>query len=252
MIGKETNRRIEISHISKVYRHSIDDLLVLDDVSFTVEENDFICILGESGCGKSTLFRLISGLEKPTNGDIFINKNKVSAPSSEIGLVFQNHRLMPWLTVQKNIELGFRIRKVPIPKDKIERTIELVGIDGFEKYLPKKLSGGMAQRAAIARAIVSEPNILLMDEPFGAIDAITRLRLQKELIRIWLTKKMTIVFITHDFDEAIMLATKIIILTPRPGKVRRIFQVPLNYPRNPQSNDVLRLKGVLADELTMY
>jgi ABC-type nitrate/sulfonate/bicarbonate transport system ATPase subunit len=244
--------KIELDNISKVFKQNNGGLSVLENITFGVKEGDFVCIVGESGCGKTTLFRLISGLEQPTSGSISIDGKNVIEPSSEIGLVFQNPRLLPWLSVEKNIEFGFRIRKKLIPDNIIEQTINLVGIKGFEKTKPKNLSGGMAQRAAIARAIVTDPSVLLMDEPFGAIDALTRTRLQKELTKIWLTKKMTIVFITHDIEEAISLATKIIVLTPRPGKIRRIFQISIGYPRNPLTNDFFRLKGTILDELTMY
>ena len=244
--------KIELVNISKTFKNSNGGLSVLENINFGVKEGDFVCIVGESGCGKTTLFRLISGLEKPSSGSILIDDKTVMEPSDEIGLVFQNPRLLPWLSVKKNIEFGFKIRKKVIPDNIIAQTINLVGIQGFEKTKPKDLSGGMAQRVAIARAIVTEPSVLLMDEPFGAIDALTRTRLQKELTKIWLTKKMTIVFITHDIEEAIALATKIIVLTPRPGKIRRIFQIPIGYPRNPLSTDFFRLKGTILDELTMF
>ena len=250
----EITKKIEIQNLSKSFHQNGngDNLLVLDKINFSIMENDFVCILGESGCGKSTLFKILSGLELPSEGFILINGEEISEPSSQVGLVFQNHRLMPWLSVQKNIELGYKIRKEKIPKEKIRKVIELVGIEGFEKNKPNSLSGGMAQRVSLARAIVSEPSILLMDEPFGALDALTRLRLQKELTKIWLKNKITVVFITHDIDEAIMLATKILVLTPRPAKIRRLFQIPLSYPRDPRESDFLRLKGELSAELTMY
>lgn len=242
---------VEIKEVVKTYRISNEEeICALGPISLKITEGEFVCILGESGCGKSTLWRILAGLEIPTSGIVKIDDIIVDGPNHKRGVVYQNHGLLPWLTVEENISLGFRIRKEAVPRQKVKEVIDLVGISGFEKTKPKNLSGGMAQRVAIARALVGNPDILLMDEPFGALDAMTRLRMQSELIKIWeKDKEDTIIFITHDIDEAVALATKIIVMTPRPGKIGDVISVPLSYPRNRTSKEFIELRGRISKKL---
>ena len=221
----------------------------LSRINLEVLPGEFLCILGESGCGKSTLLRILAGLQVPTGGSVQVNGTKITGPNSQVGVVFQNPALLPWLTVEKNVGLGFRIRGESSPGPRIRECIDLVGLRGFEAMRPKSLSGGMAQRAAIARALVGNPEVLLMDEPFSSLDAITRSRMQRELQEIWRRRPITIVFVTHDIDEAVVLGTRVVVMTPRPGRVGRILQIPLEYPRSRRAPDFVRLKSMIADEL---
>lgn len=241
--------KIVARNLTKLYTSGNGETNALGPLDLEVIPGEFLCILGESGCGKSTLWRILAGLETPTTGEIKLDGEPIIGPDHRRGVVFQNHGLLPWLTVEKNLAFGFKIRGEAVPWDRIQKTIDLVGIHGFEKAKPRNLSGGMAQRVAIARALVGNPEILLMDEPFGALDALTRLKMQTELIRIWQRSQVTTIFITHDIDEALVLASRIVVLTPRPGKVGRILQIPLEYPRSRRTPDFLRLKGVISDEL---
>jgi ABC-type nitrate/sulfonate/bicarbonate transport system ATPase subunit len=222
----------------------------LGPISLDIDPGEFVCIVGESGCGKSTLLRLLAGLDQPTRGRIVMDGVPLNGPSSDRGFVFQQPALLPWLTVEGNMMLGFKIRrKVPSP-DVIRATIDMVGLTGFEKAYPRNLSGGMQQRAAMASVLVNTPRALLMDEPFSALDAITRRRMQRELTRIWQANNLTVVFVTHDTEEAVALATRIILMTPRPGRIARVFQLSLEFPRPLASMDVLRMKALVAEEFT--
>ena len=241
--------QIDISSVSVQYETSAGPLLALKNIHLGIARGEFVCLLGESGCGKSTLLRLVAGLQQPSSGIVKVGDQVVSGPDPKLGVVFQSPALLPWLTVKENVALGFRIRSETVPHDLIQRTLDMVALTGFERARPKNLSGGMAQRAAIARALVSNPDVLLMDEPFGALDALTRLRMQTELRRIWSEQKVTIIFVTHDIDEAIVLGSRIVVMTPRPGRIARIINIPLKYPRSKRSADFLRLKVLISDEL---
>ncbi len=240
---------IRAHELQKVFEKEQEQLHVLGPLSFEILPGEFLCVLGESGCGKSTLWRILAGLEKPSQGQVYMDDEIVTAPDHRRGVVFQSPALLPWLTVEENIGLGFNIRGEKIPKDLINDTITLVGLKGFEKMRPAALSGGMAQRTAIARALVGKPDVLLMDEPFAALDALTRLRMQEALLDIWKRRGITIVFITHDIDEAIALASRVIVMTPRPGRISRIFEIPLAHPRKRGAADFLQLRGVVSDQL---
>jgi sulfonate transport system ATP-binding protein len=220
----------------------------LGPLSVDIEPGEFVCIVGESGCGKSTLLRLLAGLEQPTRGCIFMDGAPLVGPSSDRGFVFQQPALLPWLTVEGNMLLGFKIRRKTPSPEVIHNTIDMVGLAGFEHAHPRSLSGGMQQRAAIGSVLVNTPRALLMDEPFSALDAITRRRMQRELTRIWQANNLTVVFVTHDTEEAVALATRIILMTPRPGRIARVFQLSLDFPRPPASIDVLRMKALVAEE----
>jgi ABC-type nitrate/sulfonate/bicarbonate transport system ATPase subunit len=220
--------------VGKQYPVENGSLPVLDHINLDLRRGEFLSIVGASGCGKSTLLRLIVGLDGDFDGEILIDGRPVNGPGLERSMVFQDHRLFPWLTVHDNIGLGLdslalgqRERQL-----RIADMIQLVGLSGFAQAYPHQLSGGMAQRAAIARALVSEPTILLMDEPFGALDSLTRLYLQEELLRIWSERRVTVIVVTHDVEEAIFLSDTIVVMEPRPGRVQDTLRVELARPRN--------------------
>jgi sulfonate transport system ATP-binding protein len=224
---------LAIEHVSKSFALKNGPLLVLDDISLTVEPGEFVAIVGGSGCGKSTLLRLLAGLDADYQGQLLHDGVPITGTGLQRGLVFQDHRLFPWLTVEQNVGLSFTNTAVPQAerRERIAAEISRVGLDGFADAYPHQLSGGMSQRAAIARALVGRPDVLLLDEPLGALDALTRLRLQQELRRLWQDEGITMVMVTHDIDEAVYLADRIVVLEARPGRVRRIQTVPLAHPR---------------------
>ena len=232
-------------------------IVSLGDVSFDVADGEFVSILGPSGCGKTTLLRIIAGLETQTSGDIIVNGETIGGPSPKRGMVFQEYSLFPWKTVIDNVSFGLRMQGVSAPqaREKALGYLELVGLSEFADSYPNALSGGMKQRVAIARALANEPDILLMDEPFGALDAQTRNNLQNELLRIWKEKKLTILFVTHSVDEAVYLSDKIIVLSERPATIKKEITVDLPKPRdrtqareNAIRNEILRL--LQRDEAT--
>ncbi len=209
-------------------------LRVLDGLSFSVAQEEFVAVLGPSGCGKSTLLRVLAGLLPPTAGRVCLRGEPLSGPQPRVGMVFQEANLMPWRTVLRNITLPLELRGVPWgeARQRAERLIALVGLQGFEATLPRDLSGGMAQRVAIARALIQNPELLLLDEPFAALDALTRERMGEELLRIWQAQRTTVVMVTHSIGEALLLADRVLVLTPRPARVRLDLTVPLPRPRS--------------------
>jgi sulfonate transport system ATP-binding protein len=225
---------IEIVDVHKRYTVDNETLHVLGGLSLTIAPGEFVSIVGLSGCGKSTLLRLLIGLDREYEGQIRVGGEPVVGPSLERGIVFQEHRLFPWLTVRDNVGLGLENSKLTVQeKEKAVREhIALVGLEGFEGVYPHQLSGGMAQRAAIARALVNRPSILLLDEPFGALDALTRSNLQQELRRIWQAEKISMVLVTHDVEEAVYLGDRVVVLEARPGRIERIVDVPVAHPRD--------------------
>ncbi|QLG60325.1 ABC transporter ATP-binding protein [Halorarum salinum] len=224
---------LQANNVSKIYNSGKDAVKALDDVSLTIGDQEFVSIVGPSGCGKTTLLRILDGLVEPTSGEILIDGSPVVGSGQDRGMVFQSFNLFPWRTVQENIEFGLEARG----DDKSERAeiakqhIEMVGLEGFGDAYPHELSGGMQQRVGLARALAIDPEILLMDEPFGALDAQTREIMQTELLKIWGENQKTAVFVTHDIDEAIYLSDRIIVLTDRPGQINRIEDVPIERPR---------------------
>jgi NitT/TauT family transport system ATP-binding protein len=220
--------------LTKIFSGRSGDLMALDNVSLDIEENEFVCIVGPSGCGKSTMLNVIAGLEKPSSGKILVDDTEISGPGPERGVIFQQYALFAWLTVEKNVEYGLMIKKVPRSERKniVKKYIDMVGLSDFTKAYPKELSGGMKQRVAIARAYANNPEILLLDEPFGALDAQTRSQLQEDLLNTWETEKKTCFFITHDVEEAVLLAQRIVIMSTRPGRIKEIVKVDIPYPRN--------------------
>jgi NitT/TauT family transport system ATP-binding protein len=239
--------KVTLKNVSK----SFEDLVAIKNLDLMVEDDEFVCILGPSGCGKTTVLRLIAGLEQATGGEIFENGRQVSEPGSDRGMVFQEFALFPWRTVQKNVEFGLELKGISRDerKEKAERYIDLVNLEGFEDSYPHELSGGMKQRVGIARALANEPDVLLMDEPFGSLDAQTRNIMQKELLRIWEKAKITVIFVTHSVDEAVYLADRIVILTARPGTVKRIIPIELRRPRDRASEDFAKIRHEVLQEL---
>ncbi len=239
---------IEVKGLSKYFVTKKDSVHALEDINFSVDKGELVCVLGPSGCGKSTLMRAICGLDVDYQGTVMIDGKEVSKPEKTRGMVFQEHRLFPWLTVEQNI--GFALNG--IDKDKkaelVQKYIDLVGLTGFEKAYPKQLSGGMAQRGGIARALVNDPEVLLLDEPFGALDTFTKMAMQKELKQIQKKSNTTMIMVTHDIEEAVFLADKIIIMSPRPGRIVKVIDVDLNEPRDRNSYEFLEIRKEVFNE----
>jgi len=241
---------LHIGGLSKQYQVKGQPLPVLEDITLTVAPGEFVSIVGSSGCGKSTLLRLIVGLENDYQGEVLLDGQRIVGTSLDRGIVFQEHRLFPWLTVEQNIALG--LLNADFSDDEktqsVREHIALVGLAGFESAYPHQLSGGMSQRVAIARALVNRPEVLLLDEPFGAVDALTRAHLQQELHRIWQAEGITMILVTHDVEEAVFLGEKVVVMEPRPGRIRRIVPVGLAYPRDRIGAPFSRVKeDVLAE-----
>ncbi len=221
---------VEINNLTKIFEANGKKVTALDNINLNIEEGNFVSIIGGSGCGKSTMLRIIGGLENQYNGQVIVNGSSVTKASRDKGFIFQDHRLLPWLTVKENIQFSLPDSQ----KNNIElikENLELVGLSDFENAYPKQLSGGMAQRVAIARALANKPKILLLDEPFGALDAITRMNLQEQILKIWRKEKITMIIVTHDIDEAVYLGSKVVVMTPRPGRIKKIIDVDLGTPR---------------------
>lgn len=224
--------------------------LALDGISFLLAAGELVSLIGPSGCGKSTLLRLIAGLDPPDSGELFVGSEAIISPSAERGLVFQDPNLFPWLTVRRNIEAGLVARGVLHEKrHEVEEFMRLVGLEGFGNAYPHHLSGGMAQRVALARALINHPKVLLLDEPLGALDAFTRMRMQDEVLRLWQARRTTMFLVTHDIDEAIYMSDRIMIMTPRPGRIDKIIPITLDRPRDRSSSDFLRLRSDILELL---
>jgi NitT/TauT family transport system ATP-binding protein/sulfonate transport system ATP-binding protein len=244
---------LEIQHLHKNYAVNGSTLNVLENIDLSIRPGEFITIVGASGCGKSTLLRLIIGLDTEYEGDIFLDGRRIRDTGLDRGIVFQEHRLFPWLTVRKNIETGLlnNTRFSEAEKENSVRAhIELVGLQEFESAYPHQLSGGMAQRVAIARALVNRPEVLLLDEPFGALDAFTRHFLQDELLRISGEEGITMVLVTHDIEEAIYLADRVVVMQPRPGRIKRVVDIGLPRPRPRNSEAFARYKSDLLEDFS--
>lgn len=240
---------ININHVNKTFQIDGKPVPVLQDIHMDFKEMELVTVVGASGCGKSTLLRMIAGFEFPTEGEVLLNGQQVKKPTVSCGMVFQESRLFPWLTVEKNIGYGLPEKgNKEEQKERIQQYIDLVGLSGFEKALPQQLSGGMQQRASIARALINSPSVLLLDEPFGALDAITKINMQKELLRIWQTEKKTMVMVTHDIDEAIYLGDRVIVMSSRPGTVKKVIDVGLRRPRERSSEEFIRIRKEIYRE----
>ncbi len=237
MAGEAGSVKVRIDNVSKVYEGRNGRMEALQNVSLDILENEFVCVVGPSGCGKSTLLNIIAGLQSATGGHIYCNGNEVTGTGTERGVVFQQYALFPWLTVLKNVVFALEMRGVKgrAAQEEAMRYLRMVDLENFANHYPKELSGGMKQRVAIARAYAAAPQVLLMDEPFGALDAQTRTQLQTELLETWEKEKKTCFFITHDVDEAILLAQRVVIMSARPGRIREIVQIDIPYPRGQET-----------------
>lgn len=239
---------IEINNLSKIFKNNKDeDIVALKNINLSIKRGEFVSIIGSSGCGKSTLLRIIAGLETEYDGSITMNDKPILSPSRDRGVIFQDHRLLPWLTVSENIEFSLKDDQLD-KKDLIKEHIELVGLKGFENEYPNKLSGGMAQRASIARALANKPELLLLDEPFGALDAMTKINMQEELLKIWEKEKITMIIVTHDIDEAVYLGNRVVVMTSRPGRVKRIENTDLGNYRLRTSSNFTKIKEKIYEE----
>ena len=246
--------KLSVKNLSKAFVTKKDDTLVIDDISMDVRENEFLVILGPGQCGKTVLLNMVAGLLKPTLGEIYMDGEKVSGLDKRVRMVFQKLALLPWLTVSKNVQIGMKYAKVP--KEQRERVaqhyIDLVGLQGFERSYPHQLSGGMKQRVGIARAYASAPEVLLMDEPFGQLDIKTRFYLEDEVVRIWKELHSTVLFITHNIEEAVYLADRILILSQKPASVKEDVVVDLPRPRDINSPEFVRLRSYVTDQIKWW
>lgn len=226
---------LSVRDITKSFSRDGEEMVALNHVSIDIEAGSFVSVIGPSGCGKSTLLRLIAGLIKADEGELLLDGEAVKGPGCDRGLVFQNPTLFPWLNIYDNIAFGLRAgnRRMgkKVIREKVEENIRLVGLEGFEKSYPHQLSGGMCQRASLARSLVGKPRLLLLDEPLGALDAFTRMNMQDELLRIWEQENMTMIMVTHDVDEAIYLSDRVIVMSARPAKIEKIIDIKMSRPR---------------------
>jgi len=244
-VYKEDKNRfiIEVKNASKIFnRNGSEEVTAIEGVNFSIKNNEFVAIVGRSGCGKSTMLNIIAGLTDLTTGEVLINSKPVKDPGLDRGIIFQHSGLFPWLTAIGNIEFGLRCVRVPKLEriKKAEELIKLVNLVGFEKKYPRELSGGMQQRVAIARAMALDPVILLMDEPFGALDQLTREQMQRELLKIWQKSKKTVIFVTHSINEAIFLSDRVLVFNSRPGFVKKEFKIDMPRPRIESSQEFMK------------
>jgi ABC-type nitrate/sulfonate/bicarbonate transport system ATPase subunit len=240
-------QNLNLENISKKF----GDLTVIENVTITIPKGKFAAIVGPSGCGKSTLLRMLAGLETATTGEVLANNDRVTAPSPQRMMIFQEHALYPWRTVEENVGFGLELEGVRAKerKNKVNEILEKVGLAGFATYYPSQLSGGMKQRASIARALVMQPEVLLLDEPYGALDAITRVTMQNELVKLWKGSGMTVLLITHDIDEAVYLADTIYVMSPRPARIVKTLHTEQERPRNRNSNEFITLREEIMNAL---
>jgi NitT/TauT family transport system ATP-binding protein len=237
MAGTPMTAKISVQEVRKTFPLRGEEFVALDGVSLNIADNEFVTVVGPSGCGKSTLMNILAGLETPTSGRALVDGEEVVGPGPERGVIFQQYALFPWLTVRKNVEFGLKVAGLGAAerRERADYFIRIVGLEQFADALPKMLSGGMKQRCAIARAYAVNPSILLMDEPFGALDALTRVTLQEQLLDTWSREKRTVLFITHDVDEAVFLANRVVVMAARPGRIYDVIDVDLPYPRTEEA-----------------
>ncbi|HEX3620134.1 MAG TPA: ABC transporter ATP-binding protein [Candidatus Udaeobacter sp.] len=244
---------VRVQQISKSFPVPDDPLTrreALSDISLSLAPGELVSLIGPSGCGKSTLLRLIAGLDTPDSGQLLVGADPINEPRAERGLVFQDPNLFPWLTVRHNIEAGLVARGVLREKrNEVDEFMRLVGLEAFADAYPHHLSGGMAQRVALARALINHPKVLLLDEPLGALDAFTRMRMQDEVLRLWENRRTTMLLVTHDIDEAIYMSDRILIMTPAPGHIDRKIEIDLSRPRDRTSGPFVRLRSQILDHL---
>jgi nitrate ABC transporter ATP-binding subunit len=246
--------RLAIRHLTKRFVAGDAEIEALARVDLTIAEGEFVCVIGASGCGKSTLLRIIAGFEEPSTGDVLVNGKPVTGPGSDRGMVFQDYALFPWMTVQQNV--GFGPRQRHLGRREVEAIadefVRLVGLERFADRYPSQLSGGMKQRVAIARVLANDASILLMDEPFGALDALTREQLQHELLQIWARTRVTIVFVTHSVEEAVLLADRVLVMSAGPGRIENDIAIALPRPRDVASPEFNAVRRDVARRLTSH
>ena len=241
--------KLVVEQVSMVFSRDSNTTNVLNNINLDVGQGEFICILGPSGCGKSTLLNIIGGFLSPTNGQVKIDGEIVTAPDPRRIFVFQERGVFPWLTVEGNIAFGLSKLSRIQREERVGYYVKLVGLEGFEKAYPSELSGGMKQRVEVARALAVNPDMLLLDEPFGALDSITRLTMRRELLRIWEAERNTVIFVTHDIDEAVQLADRVAVMSDRPATIQKIVPIDMQHPRDISSQRYLELRGGIFDQL---
>ncbi|MDR1065885.1 MAG: ABC transporter ATP-binding protein [Clostridiales bacterium] len=242
---------ILIKGVSKTFERTDEQAVqALKDINLHITPGSFVSLIGPSGCGKSTLLRLIAGIIKPDSGELYLDGAAIEKPNWDRGFVFQRHTLFPWLNMRQNIAFGLKIRGLYNKnKSEVDEWINLVGLSGFERSYPHQLSGGMCQRASLARALIMKPKALLMDEPLGALDALMRMNMQDEFLRVWSSRKMTMIMVTHDVDEAVYLSEKVIIMSPRPGEIDRVIDIRLPRPRARSGDNFVAYRKEILDRL---
>jgi NitT/TauT family transport system ATP-binding protein len=241
--------KLRLDHVGKVFERDGKFIVVLDDLNLDVEDGEFICLVGPSGCGKSTLLNMMGGFLSSSSGMIVVDGEPVLGPDPRRILVFQERGVFPWLTVEGNIGFGLSKLSPAERRDRIAHYVQLVRLEGFEHSYPSDLSGGMQQRLQVARALAVNPDILYLDEPFGALDSVTRTIMRRELLRIWQTERRTILFVTHDIDEAVQLADRVVILSSRPAKIQKVLTIDISHPRNISSSRYLELRDELLNRV---
>ena len=251
LLPPEQSGAITVRGVRRVFLNAKgEDTVALDRVNLEIQPGEMVSLLGPSGCGKSTLLRIIAGLDRPDQGEVYLDDGLVSGPHHSRGLVFQDPTLFPWLTVEGNVSFALKARGIVKERGgEVDEYLRLVGLEGFKNAYPHQLSGGMAQRVALARALVNHPKVLLLDEPLGALDAFTRMQMQDEILRIWEDRGTTMVFVTHDVDEAIYMSDRIIVMTPRPGKIQELIEVRLARPRARNHPDFFLIRSRILEIL---
>lgn len=253
MESMSTNEFLKISGLSRIFNDNKKEVTALESISLSIRKGEFLSIVGSSGCGKTTLLRIIAGLDRGFTGEALLDGKPIVRPGVDRGVVFQDHRLLPWMSIEENVGLGLYKLPKKERKEIVNHHLALVGLSDFAKSRPAQLSGGMAQRAAIARALVNKPDVLLLDEPLGALDALTRMHMQNELERIWKEQpNLTAIMITHDVEEAVYLSDRIVVMSPRPGKITRIVDVPLSRARDRDDYDFIQIKDTLLEEFELH
>jgi ABC-type nitrate/sulfonate/bicarbonate transport system ATPase subunit len=237
--------KVAVRKINKTF----GNVRVLDNIELDVTAGEFVCLLGPSGCGKSTLLNIIGGFVKPTDGTVSIDEEPVTGPDPRRIFVFQERGVFPWLTVEQNIGFGLFNQSDAEKRERIAHYVQLVGLRGFEQSYPRELSGGMKQRLEVARALAVNPDVLYLDEPFGALDSITRLQMRRELLRIWHAERKTILFVTHDIEESVQLADRVVVLSARPGRVRRVVNIDIPHPRDLSDPRYIALRDEIFGEI---
>lgn len=237
---------IQVDNVSRTFTGE-NIVTALQDISFSIDKGEFLCIVGQSGCGKSTLLRIMAGIDPVHEGKVVINGSTVTKPDRSRGVVFQEARLLDWMNVQQNVGFALRTKSKSEKTSLINQYISLVGLEDFKKAYPRQLSGGMAQRVSIARALVNRPEVLFMDEPFGALDYMTKINMQNELLKIREKSRMTVIFVTHDIDEAVYLSDKILVMSKNPGRVNKIIENTLSFPRDRNSEEFMSVRRQVYD-----